>query len=124
MLMVAVSRLCVKAAIEWYNNSMIDKEDGAMVIRITGITLSLASAVVMFIKPFELVLNILVVYFLLILAAILVMVGQLITIRLNLPGDFKSKVKRQDAMYDVVTIGFVMVLFVIFYVIPYVSNNT
>lgn len=103
---------------------MIDKEDVALVSRITGIALSIASATIMFIRPFEAVTNTLVVYVLLICAAILVMIGQLMTIHLNQPGDFANQQKRHEAMYDAVTIGVVMLLFVIFYVLPFVQKHT
>lgn len=102
---------------------MIDKEDAATFSRIAGIALSISSATIMFIRPFEPVANTLVVYFLLIGAAVLVMVGQLITIRLNQPDDFANQHKRHEAIYDVITIGLVMVLFVIFYVVPFMQKH-
>lgn len=103
---------------------MIDIEDTALATRITGIALSIASAVVMLIRPFESVINTLIVYLLLISAALFVMIGQLITIRLNKPGDFPNIHKRHEAIYDALTIGLVMVLFVIFYVIPFLQTHT
>ena len=103
---------------------MIDKEDGALLLRITGIALSISSAIVLFIKPFETVTNTLTVYLLLIAAALFVMIGQLITIHINRPGDFKNQHKRHEALYDAITIGIVMILFVCFYVVPYIQKHT
>ena len=102
---------------------MLDEQDTALLIRIVGIVVSLASAVVLLFKPLELVTNTYVGYVLLIASALLVMIGQLITIKLNTPGDFKNEMKRHEANYDAVTIGVVMVLFIIFYVIPFVSKH-
>jgi uncharacterized membrane protein len=103
---------------------MIDKEDAALLARITGIALSIFSAVILFIKPFEYVTNTLLVYILLISAALFVMIGQLITIRLNQPDDFPNQHKRHEATYDALTIGFVMILFIGFYVIPFIQKYT
>ena len=103
---------------------MFDKQDGALLLRIIGIAVSTASAIILLFKPFEIVTNTLLGYFLLILSAILVMIGQLITIRINAPGDFSSQAKRHEALYDAISIGVVMILFVIFYAIPYVSKYT
>jgi hypothetical protein len=103
---------------------MFDKQDGALLLRIIGIVVSTASAIILLLKPLEIVTNTLLGYFLLILSAILVMTGQLITIRINAPGDFSSQAKRHEALYDAISIGVVMVLFVFFYAIPYVSKYT
>jgi hypothetical protein len=103
---------------------MLDKEDTATIVRISGIVLSIASSIVLFIKPFEYVTNTLTVYFLLISAALLVMIGQVITIRLNREGELADHHKRQEAWYDLITIGLVMVLFIFFYVIPFIQKNT
>ncbi|MDB5181067.1 MAG: hypothetical protein JWO54_830 [Candidatus Saccharibacteria bacterium] len=102
---------------------MIDKEATVILVRIVGIILSISSAVIMFIKPFEYVTNTSVVYTLLIAAALLVMIGQLITIRLNPASEYPTKEKRTEALYDVASIGVVMVLFVIFYVAPFVTKH-
>jgi hypothetical protein len=59
---------------------MIDREDTAALVRMTGIAFSISSAVVMFIKPFEYVTNTLVVYGMLLTAALLVIIGQLLII--------------------------------------------
>ena len=101
---------------------MIDKEDTALLVRITGIALSIASALIMIFRPFEAVTNTMVVYTTLIAAALFVMIGQLITIRLNQPGDFPNVHKRHEAIYDAVTIGVVMILFGIFYVVPFIQQ--
>jgi len=103
---------------------MIDKEDVATFSRIAGIALSISSATIMFIRPFDPVANTLAVYFLLIGAAVLVMVGQLLTFALNTAGSFSNTQKRNESLYDVVTIGVVMVLFVIFYVVPFMQKHT
>ena len=101
---------------------MIDKEDMANIARIIGVILSLASVALMISSPFENVVNTLIVYFMLIASALFVMVGQIITIRLNLPGEFSNDTKRHEALYDVITVGVVIVLFTIFYAIPYLSK--
>ena len=124
MFMVTGKSVSVKTVREWYNTFMIDKEDAASLVRIAGIALSIASAIVMFVKPFEYVANTLTVYLLLIAAAIFVMVGQLITIRLNPTGQFNNRHKRQEAWYDFGSIGVVMILFVLLYVIPFVQTHT
>ena len=103
---------------------MIDKEDSVAITRIAGIATSLLSALVMFLKPFEPVTNTLTVYFLLIAAALCMIISQIVTIRANLPGEFSNNEKRQEAVYDVVTICLVMVLFIIFYVVPYILKYT
>jgi hypothetical protein len=103
---------------------MIDREDTAALVRMTGVAFSISSAVVMFIKPFDYVTNTLVVYALLITAALLVIIGQLIIIVQNQTGEFKNHHKRIDAIYDTVTIAVVMILFVIFYVIPFMTKHT
>jgi len=103
---------------------MLDKEDTATLVRIAGIVLSIASSIVLFIKPFEYVTNTLTVYFLLIGAAVLVMIGQATTINLNREGELANHHKRHEAWYDLITIGLVMVLFILFYVIPFIQKNT
>jgi hypothetical protein len=103
---------------------MIDKQSVALVARIAGIVVSIVSSVILFIKPFEAVTNTLAVYFLLIAAAALVMIGQLITVKINQPGEFKDVTKRHEALYDLATVGIVMVLFVFLYVIPYIQTHT
>ncbi|MDB5162976.1 MAG: hypothetical protein JWN28_583 [Candidatus Saccharibacteria bacterium] len=103
---------------------MIDTEDTAIIVRISGIALSILSAVIMFIKPFEYVTNTLTVYFLLIAASVLVIVGQVMTIVVNKPADFKSSTQRHEAIYDAISIGIVIVLFCIFFVIPFILKHT
>ncbi len=103
---------------------MIDKQSLAVAVRITGILVSIVSSVILFIKPFEVVTNTLTVYFLLIASAVLVTVGQLITVKINQTGEFKDVTKRHEALYDLATVGIVMILFILLYVIPYVQAHT
>jgi hypothetical protein len=103
---------------------MIDREDAALLVRITGIALSISSAVIMFIKPFEYVPNTLVVYAFLIAAALLVIVGQVMTIVSNSPEELPTRQKRHEAIYDAISIGIVIVLFSFFYVFPFISKHT
>lgn len=74
-------------------------------------------------KPFEPVTSTLLVYFLLIAAAVFVMVGQVLTIRMNTTGEFANAEKRQEAIYDIWVVGIVMILFVIFYVAPFIAKH-
>ena len=90
----------------------------------TGIAFSVSSAVVMFIKPFEYVTNTLVVYGMLLTAAILVIIGQLLIIWANKAGEFVNQQKRHEALYDIITIAIVMILFTIFYVVPFITKHT
>jgi hypothetical protein len=103
---------------------MIDREDTAALVRMTGIAFSISSAVVMFIKPFEYVTNTLVVYGMLLTAAVLVIIGQLLIIWANKAGEFANQQKRHEALYDTITIAIVMILFTIFYVIPFITKHT
>jgi hypothetical protein len=103
---------------------MIDREDTAALVRMTGIAFSISSAVVMFIKPFEYVTNTLVVYGMLLTAALLVIIGQLLIIRVNKVGEFVNQQKRHEALYDTITIAIVMILFSIFYVVPFITKHT
>jgi hypothetical protein len=102
---------------------MIDKLSIALLARIIGIVLSIASSVILFIKPFEMVTNTLTVYYLLIAAALFVMIGQLITIKANPVGEFENAHKRHEAAYDLFTVGLVMLLFIFFYVIPFTQTH-
>ena len=98
---------------------MNSKYDAAIYIRITGIILSIISLSFAFIKPFDFVLNTLSVYVLLVGAALLIMLGDLIVIKAAPEEEFSTKKQRKEAIYDVITTAVVVGLFVAFYVAPF-----
>jgi len=98
---------------------MNKKYDAAIVIRIAGIILSIFSLSLAFIKPFDFVLNTVLVYLLLVGAALLIMIGDLIVIWSAPEEEFSTKKQRREAIYDVITTAAVVGLFVAFYVIPF-----
>jgi hypothetical protein len=101
---------------------MSNKYAIAMGVRVTGIVLSIVSISIVLIKPFDFVLNTLLLNGLLILAALLIMVGELIVISIGSSEEIKSKKQRNEAVYDVITTGIVIVLYVIFYAIPFLNT--
>ena len=98
---------------------MNEKYDAALYIRITGIVLSIISLSLAFIKPFEFVLNTMLVYSLLVGAAVLIMIGDLIVIKSAPEEEFSTKKQRREAVYDVITTAVVVGLFIAFYVTPF-----
>ena len=94
--------------------------DVAMRFRIAGITTSVIAILAAIIRPFEPVLSVGIVYILLILSAILIIIGQLIVIRFVPEEEFKTPLQRKEALYDVVTTGAVMLIFICIYVVPFV----
>ncbi|MES2631206.1 MAG: hypothetical protein V4611_04580 [Patescibacteria group bacterium] len=102
---------------------MNSKYDAAIYIRIVGIILSIISLSLAFIKPFDFVLNTALVYSLLVGAAILIMIGDLIVIKSAPDEEFSNRKERKEAIYDVITTAIVVGLFVIFYVVPFFSEH-
>lgn len=98
---------------------MNSKYDAAMYIRIFGVILSILSLSLVFIKPFEPILNTLLVYILLVGSAVTIIIGQLIVIGLSPEEEISNTEKRHEAIYDVLTTGAVVGLFVAFYVVPF-----
>ncbi len=102
---------------------MNTKYDAAIWIRITGIIFSIISLSLAFIKPFDYILNTALVYILLVGAALLVMIGDLIVIKSAPEEEFSNKKQRQEAIYDVITTAVVVGLFAAFYVVPFYVQN-
>jgi hypothetical protein len=94
--------------------------DTAMGFRIAGITTSVIAILLAVIRPFEPVLSVGIVYTLLILSTVLIIIGQLIVIRLVPEEEFKNPLQRKEALYDVITTGAVVLIFIIIYVVPFV----
>lgn len=95
------------------------KYDAAMYIRIFGVVLSILSLSLVFIKPFEPVFNTLLIYLLLVMSALTIIIGQLVIIQIAPKEEIESIEKRHEAIYDVITTGTVVGLFVVFYVVPF-----
>ena len=91
----------------------------ALYIRITGIVLSIFSLSLAFIKPFEYELNTGLVYGLLVAAAVLIMIGDLIVISSAPEEEYSNRKQRREALYDVITTALVVGLFVVFYAVPF-----
>jgi hypothetical protein len=103
-----------------YNLAMNKTYAMAMRIRIVGIVVSIVSLILAIIRPFEPVFNVGLVYFLLILSAVLIIVGQLIVIKFVPDEEFVTVHQRREAIYDVITTGLVMLIFIAIYVVPFV----
>lgn len=101
---------------------MSNKYAVAMGIRVTGIVLSVVSISIALVKPFDFVLNTLLLNGLLILAALLIMIGEMIVISMGSSEEIKSKKQRNEAVYDVVTTGVVIILYTIFYATPFLNT--
>ena len=94
--------------------------DTAMSFRIAGIVTSVIAIFLAIVRPFEPVFSVGIVYFLLILSTILIIIGQLIVIRFVPEEEFKNPLQRKEALYDVITTGAVVLIFVFIYVVPFV----
>jgi L-asparagine transporter-like permease len=103
---------------------MVDREDVGIIIRITGIVLSIISALMLAIRPFEYVTNMLTVYGLLLTASVLVITGQLLSLSKEKGGSEKAIQKRLDSLYDIITVAILILLFTILYIIPFVREHT
>jgi len=94
-----------------------------MGIRVTGIVLSIISLSLALIKPFEYVTNSLLVSGLLVLAALLIIIGELLVISMGVSDEIKNRKQREESIYDIATTGLVVVLYVIFYFVPFLNKN-
>lgn len=91
----------------------------ALYIRIFGISLSIISLSLVFIKPFAFELNTALVYICLIAAAALIVIGDMIVINMSPNEEYTNRKQRQEALYDVITTAIVVGLFVVFYAVPF-----
>ncbi len=97
--------------------------DVAMRFRIAGIIASVIALLLVIIRPFEPVFTVGLIYFLLILSAILIITGQLIVIKFVPEEEFRDQLQRKEAVYDVITTGVVIVIFGGIYVIPFILKH-
>ena len=93
-----------------------------MGIRVAGIILSIVSIGIAIIKPFDFVTNSLLVSGILVLAALLIVIGELIVISMGSSEEIKNKKQKEEAVYDVVTTSLVIVLYCVFYVVPFLNR--
>ncbi|MFZ1250456.1 MAG: hypothetical protein WAR37_03380 [Candidatus Microsaccharimonas sp.] len=91
----------------------------ALTLRIIGISLSAIALIFVSIKTFVGVPSLWLIYAPLIAGAIFTMIGHLVTIKYAPKKDLGSSEKREEALYDVIAIAIVMVLFIAIYVLPY-----
>ena len=105
-----------------YNLAMNKKYMLAMTVRVIGIVLSVVSISIALFKPFTFVTNSLTVSGLLILAALLIMIGELIVINIGTSEEIKTRKQRGEAIYDVVTTGVVIVVYLLFIVVPFLNK--
>lgn len=94
-----------------------------MQVRIAGIVISIVSLVVLFFKPFEPTINTLIVYLLIIAAAVVMMIGQAIVYTYAPKEEIKNTEQRHEALYDLITTGVLVTLFAALYVIPYIVKH-
>lgn len=94
-----------------------------MGIRVTGIILSIVSISIGLIKPFEFVVNSILVDVLLVSAAVLIMLGELIVISMGKSEEIKTSKQRGEAIYDVISTGVIVLLFVGIYVVPFFAKH-
>ena len=97
--------------------------DTTLRIRIVGIALSVVSLVLIFIRPFDFVLNTLLVYGFIIFAAIFMIVGQIMVLNVEPNEETETKHEQHEILYDIVTTAIVMTLFIAFYAIPFVLEH-
>lgn len=91
----------------------------ALWFRIIGISLSGIALLLTLFRPVDPVFAVGLVYTLLIVAALFIIIGQLLVIKFVPREEFKTKAQRTEAIYDVSTTIVVVIIFVIVYVIPF-----